>query len=315
MSSIINSAYHTLMTEAKAISNLASKLDDSFLNAVNSVFNCEGRLIITGMGKSGVIGMKLAATFSSTGTPSFFLHPAEAIHGDLGMVQDDDMVLALSYSGETDELLRIVPYLKEYSTGIIAMTANANSTLAKSADTHIDVKVDKEACPNNLAPTASTTASLAMGDAIAIAVMELRAFKPEHFARYHPGGSLGRKLLTKVSDVMHCQNLPIVKPDDPIQKVIDQMTAGKLGLVIIYEEVKNSIGVITDGDLRRAIEEYQDKLFVYSAKDIMTKNAKTIPAYTKLGEAEKVMNKHKITALIVSDGANIEGVVQIYDVQ
>lgn len=303
------------MTEATAISNLTSKLDHCFLDAVNAIYNTGGRLIITGMGKSGVIGMKLAATFSSTGTPSFFLHPAEAIHGDLGMVKSDDTILALSYSGETDELLRIVPFLKDYSSGIIALTANSSSTLAESSDTHIDVKVEKEACPNNLAPTASTTATLAMGDAIAVAVMELRAFKPEQFARYHPGGSLGRKLLTKVRDVMHADALPIVAPDASIQVVIDQITAGKLGLVIVHEAGKDSIGIITDGDLRRAMEEYQNNLFDFTAADIMTRNAKTISSDTKIGEAEKVMSQNKITALIVSDGLNIEGVVQIYDIQ
>ena len=315
MSKVLSSAEKTLRIEAEAITGLIPRLDGGFTNAVNLVLRATGRLIITGIGKSGMIGMKLAATFSSTGTPSFFLHPTEALHGDLGMIKSDDILLALSYSGETDELLRIVPYLKEYSTGIIAITGNENSTLARAADIHIDIKVSKEACPNNLAPTASTTAALAMGDAIAIAVMELRGFMPEHFAKYHPGGSLGKKLLTKVCDVMRSSDLPIVTPSTDIKTVIERITYGKLGLVIVHEPDKQNVGIITDGDLRRAMEEISEDFFKLKAKDIMTHSAKTITSDTKTGEAEKLMNDHKITALIVQDGPEIMGVVQVYDVQ
>ncbi|WP_206018005.1 KpsF/GutQ family sugar-phosphate isomerase [Rhodohalobacter barkolensis] len=309
------SAINTLTIEADAITSLIDRLDQSFNDAVSFIFQSKGRLIITGMGKSGVIGMKLTATFSSTGTPSFFLHPAEAIHGDLGMLQPDDVVLALSYSGETDELLKIVPFLKDYSSGLVAMTGNANSTLARAANLHIDVKVAKEACPNNLAPTASTTATLAMGDALAIAVMELRNFKPEQFARYHPGGSLGRKLLTKVADIMHSKNLPIVSADTPIKEVVQAMSNGRMGLVIVRQNGSSPTGIITDGDLRRAMENKEDRFFRLKAENIMTSNAKTIKPDIKLSEAEQMMNELKISALIVQDNNEIHGVVQIFDIQ
>lgn len=309
------SAINTLTIEADAITSLIDRLDQNFNDAVSFIYQSKGRLIITGMGKSGVIGMKLAATFSSTGTPSFFLHPAEALHGDLGMLQPDDAVLALSYSGETDELLRIVPYLQDYSSGLVAITGNAESTLARSSKLHLDAKVEKEACPNNLAPTASTTATLAMGDALAIAVMEIRNFKPEQFAKYHPGGSLGRKLLTKVADIMHSKNLPVVFPETPIKKVVQAMSKGRLGLVIVRKEGSSSTGIITDGDLRRAMENKEDTFFSLEAADIMTSKAKTIEPEAKLSKAEQTMNELKISALIVQDRDDILGVVQIFDIQ
>jgi len=309
------SAANTLRVEAEAIVSLIDRLDQNFNDSVSFIYRTKGRLIITGMGKSGVIGMKLAATFSSTGTPSFFLHPAEAIHGDLGMLQPDDVVLALSYSGETDELLKIVPFLKDYSSGLVAMTGNADSTLARAANYHIAVKVSKEACPNNLAPTASTTATLAMGDALAIAVMEMRNFKPEHFAKYHPGGSLGRKLLTKVEDIMHSANLPIVTGDTPIKEVVQAMSNGRMGLVIVRQNGSSPTGIITDGDLRRAMESREDMFFSLKASDIMTPAAKTIGPEAKLNEAEQTMNEHKISALIVQDRDKILGIVQIFDIQ
>lgn len=315
MNQSLQSAINTLTIEADAINTLIHKLDNQFVKAVEVLHAIKGRLIVTGMGKSGVIGMKLAATFSSTGTASFFLHPAEAIHGDLGMLKKEDIILALSFSGETDELLRIIPYLKNSSSFIISITGNNNSTLAKLADIHLDAGIEKEACPLNLAPTASTTATLALGDALAVAVMEKHAFQPEHFARFHPGGSLGRKLLTKVSDVMHKDNLPIVTPAASIKQVIDQITAGKLGLVIVYESADKEVGIITDGDLRRAMEEVQEGFFKLAARDIMSPKAKTIASNLKIAEAEKLMNEFKISALIVKDGSEIMGIVQIYDVQ
>jgi len=312
---MIQSATNTLTIEADAISSLIDRLDQSFNDSVSFIYQSKGRLIITGMGKSGVIGMKLAATFSSTGTPSFFLHPAEALHGDLGMLQPDDVVLALSYSGETDELLRIVPYLQDYSSGLVAVTGNSESTLARAAKLHLDVKVEKEACPNNLAPTASTTATLAMGDALAIAVMELRNFKPEQFAKYHPGGSLGRKLLTKVADIMHSKNLPIVSAETPIKEVVQAMSNGRMGLVIVRQNGTSPTGIITDGDLRRAMENKEDMFFSLNAADIMTSNAKTIKPEVKLSEAEQMMNELKISALIVQKQDDILGIVQIFDIQ
>lgn len=312
---MIESAVNTLTIEAEAISSLISRLDQSFNDSVSFIYKSKGRLIITGMGKSGVIGMKLAATFSSTGTASFFLHPAEALHGDLGMLQSNDVVLALSYSGETDELLRIVPYLQDYSSGLVAITGNPESTLARASKLHLNVKVEKEACPNNLAPTASTTATLAMGDALAIAVMEKRNFKPEEFAKYHPGGSLGRKLLTKVADIMHSDHLPIVHTDTRIKEVVQAMSNGRMGLVIVCNRNESLAGIITDGDLRRAMENKEQTFFSLKAEDIMTSNPKTIEPEAKLSEAEQRMNDLKISALIVQDQSDILGVVQIFDIQ
>lgn len=308
------SAINTLTIEADAITSLIDRLDQNFNDAVSFIYRSKGRLIITGMGKSGVIGMKLAATFSSTGTASFFLHPAEALHGDLGMLQSNDVVLALSYSGETDELLRIVPYLQDYSSGMVSITGNPDSTLARASKLHLNVKVEKEACPNNLAPTASTTATLAMGDALAIAVMEKRNFKPEQFAKYHPGGSLGRKLLTKVADIMHTSNLPIVSAQTPIKEVVEAMSNGRMGLVIVRKQSASSTGIITDGDLRRAMENRQAEFFNLKAVDIMTSNAKTIEPGVKLSEAEQTMNELKISALIVQKETDILGVIQIFDI-
>jgi len=315
MENIIKSAKNTLQIESEAVAQLLQNIDANFTDAVKAILNLEGRLIITGMGKSGVIGMKLAATFSSTGTPSFFLHPAEAIHGDLGMIKSNDIILALSYSGETDELLRIITFLKSYSSKLIAMSGNQNSSLAKAANLHINVKVEKEACPINLAPTASTTATLAMGDAIAVAVMEQRQFKPEEFAKFHPGGSLGRKLLTKVSDVMKTEDLPILKPNASITEVIDKITAGKMGLVIVHDPEKGGVGIITDGDLRRSMESAHSNFFNLRVKDIETKNAKTIKPDKKIVEAEQYMIANKISALVVKNEQNdLLGVVQIYDI-
>lgn len=310
---VLISAEKTLQIEAEAILAVKNQLDDAFVQVVNTIQLTTGRLIITGMGKSGVIGMKLAATFSSTGTPSFFLHPAEAMHGDLGMITADDLVLALSYSGETEELLRIIPYIQSYASSLIAMTGNSQSTIARAANMHISVRVDREACPNGLAPTASTTATLAMGDALAVAVMEQRNFKPENFARFHPGGSLGRKLLYKVKDVMHTDNLPVVAPDAAIIDVIHAISSGRLGLSIVEDTPNQSIGIITDGDMRRAMESNQENFFSLIAKEVMTPNARIISPKASLSQAEEIMQHYKISALIVMHDSHIEGVVQIYD--
>ncbi len=265
------------------------------------------------MGKSGLIGRKMAATFASTGTPSFFLHPAEAFHGDLGMVTQADVILALSKSGETSEVLQLIPYFKQQQLPIIAITADMNSTLAVNANFCLKVMVDQEACPLDLAPTASSTATLAMGDALAMALMKAKNFQPADFAQFHPGGSLGRKLLTEVKTVMYQENLPIITPTTKMETLINTMTKGKLGLVVI-EEKREVVGIITDGDLRRIMKNQQATFFELRAKDFMTKNPITIPSDCKLNEVETLMINRKVTSLLVTEQERLVGIVQIYQV-
>ncbi len=298
--------------EAKALADLSKQLDDNFNKAVDTVLKSKGRLVICGVGKSGLVGAKISATLSSTGTPSMFMHPVEAFHGDLGMLKKEDVLVAISYSGETEELLKLIPYIKAASIKVIGISGNPASTLAKNADFHLNVKVYKEACPIELAPTSSTTATLAMGDALAVALMKARNFKPEDFAKFHPGGSLGRKLLTTVESCMFKTKLPIVKPTDTIQQVINTMSSGRLGLAVVVGQNKVS-GVITDGDLRRAMDKHTAKLFTLSAKDIMTAKPRTIVKEMMMAEAEEIMNTHKITSLLVANKTGkLEGIVQIY---
>jgi arabinose-5-phosphate isomerase len=297
--------------EAEAVRNLAALLTEDFSNAARAILHTKGRVIVTGMGKSGNIGKKISATLASTGTPSLFVHPAEANHGDLGMITRHDIVLAISYSGETEEILRMMPYLEKKKIILIAMSGNATSTLAKYADFHINVFVRKEACPLQLAPTSSTTATLVMGDALAVALMKQRSFQPEDFALLHPGGSLGKRLLTRVEHLMVKENLPLVSSTAPLAKVISVMSAGRLGMAIVSDHKKLG-GIITDGDLRRAIEKYRETLFSLQAKHIMTPNAKTIGKEAKVIEAEELCNKYKITSLVVTEKKRIIGVFQIY---
>ncbi len=295
--------------EAEAIENLCNQLDEQFDGAVEAILNSRGRVVICGMGKSGLIGKKIMATLASTGTPSFFMHPGEAFHGDLGMVAPDDVFIAISNSGETEEVIRLLPFLKDNGNVIIAMTGNPDSTLGKNADFHLNIAVPQEACPHQLAPTSSTTATLVMGDALAVALMEARNFQPQDFARFHPGGSLGRKLLTKVKHEMKTQNLPFVSGDAPMKEVIHTMSAGRLGLCI----VDNGRGVITDGDLRRHLEN-DPQLMQKTAADIMTPNPKAISPEARLTEAEELMTQNKITSLLVKDDSDqVVGVIQIYD--
>jgi len=284
-------------------------LTDDFDGAVKAILDSKGRVVICGMGKSGLIGKKIMATLASTGTPSFFMHPGEAFHGDLGMVAPDDVFVAISNSGETEEVIRLLPFLKDNGNTIIAMTGNPASTLAKNADFHLNIAVPQEACPHQLAPTSSTTATLVMGDALAVALMEARNFQPQDFARFHPGGSLGRKLLTKVRHEMKTDNLPLVASDAPMKEVIHTMSAGRLGLCIVDE----GRGIITDGDLRRHLEN-DPELMRKTAGQIMTTNPKSISPDARLTEAEEAMNQHKITSLLVKDeDGQLQGVIQIYD--
>ena len=302
--------------ESEAIARLSENLTQDFTDVVEAILKCRGKLIISGMGKSGIIGKKIAATMASTGTPSFFLHPAEAYHGDLGMIEKEDIVMLLSNSGETDEVLKLIPFLKEQKNIIVAMSGKVDSTLAKNSTFHLNVAVEKEACPLQLAPTSSTTATLVMGDALAISLMRLRDFKESDFAQFHPGGSLGRRLLTRIEDVMKRENLPIVGTLSSVKEIINTMSQSRLGLAIVLEDTK-IVGIITDGDIRRAMEEFEDSFFRLNAKDLMSKNPKTIEKREKLLKAQELMNKFKVNSLLVVDDNNnnnlLCGVVQIYD--
>jgi arabinose-5-phosphate isomerase len=305
-------AKEVFQIEAKALADLSKQLDDNFNKAVETVLKSKGRLVISGVGKSGLVGAKIAATLASTGTPSMFMHPVEAFHGDLGMLKKEDVLVAISYSGETEELLKLIPYIKAASIKVIGMSGNPKSTLAQHSDYHLNVKVYKEACPLELAPTSSTTATLAMGDALAVALMKARNFKPEDFAKFHPGGSLGRKLLTTVESCMFKNKLPVVKADDSIQQVINTMSSGRLGLAVVVTKQKVA-GIITDGDLRRAMDKHTAKLFSLTAKHIMTAKPRTIHKKMMMAEAEELMNANKITSLLVVDKTGkLEGIVQIY---
>lgn len=309
---VLQIAKEVFATEARTISDLGAKLNADFEKSIELILRTKGRLVVSGMGKSGHIGAKIAATLASTGTPSFFMHPAEALHGDLGMLTNDDTLLAISNSGESEEILKIIPAIKKRGIKFIAMSGNLNSTLAKQADFVLDISVQKEACPLQLAPMSSTTATLAMGDAIAACLMKERNFKPENFALFHPGGSLGKKLLTKVSDVM-VSALPKVAEDTGFKELIDVMTSGKLGLCLVMSGEK-LVGVITDGDLRRVLKASDKPSFDFIASQIMSKNPKVISADAMATQAEELMIKHKIKELPVARAGKIVGIVQLYDI-
>jgi len=310
---INNIAKDVFAIEAKEIANLEKLLTNDFEDAITAILNTKGKFIISGMGKSGLIGKKIAATLASTGTPSFFLHPGEAYHGDLGMIEKNDIVLLISNSGETDEVLKLIPFLKTQENITISMSGKPTSTLAQNTNYHLNVAVEHEACPLQLAPTSSTTATLVMGDAIAVALMKLRNFKDENFARFHPGGSLGRRLLTKIENVMKKENLPIISEDTNVKEIIHAITDGKCGLVVIMKD-KNIDGIITDGDIRRVMESQEENFFHLSAKDIMGNNPKLVHKDEKLIIASEIMSENKINSLIVvDDNKNLVGIVQMYD--
>ena len=298
--SIINRATECLQCEAAAIEALIPRLDDSFLRAVEAIRDCKGKIVVTGVGKSGHIGSKIAATLASIGTPAFFLNPLDAYHGDLGMLSSEDLVLAISYSGATEELLRFLPLIQAKKIRIIAMSSSEESLLARCADIHLTIAVDHEADPLNLVPTSSTTATLALGDALACALVEAKHFQPTDFAQLHPGGDLGRKLLAKVEDVMFTENLPFLTPDMPMSEAIEIVTKGTLGIGIVVE---NGVltGIITDGDIRRAMQRLGQDFFTTPVSAIMSKNPKTISKNAKIVEAGEKMNHHSIHTLIVVD--------------
>lgn len=309
---IIESAVACLESEAKAIRSLMERLDDSFLRAVETIRDCKGKIVVTGVGKSGHIGSKIAATLASTGTPAFFLNPLDAYHGDLGMLGSDDLVLAISYSGATEELLRFLPLIQAKKIKIIGMSGNPDSLLARYSDIHLNIAVEREADPLNLIPTASTTATLALGDALACALVEAKHFQPTDFARLHPGGDLGRKLLAKVEDVMFTQNLPFLTPDMPLSEAIEIVTKGTLGIGIVVEN-EALVGIITDGDIRRAMQCLGQDFFGTKVSAIMSKNPKTISKNAKIVEAGETMNHHSIHTLVVlDDAAHVCGVIDSF---
>ena len=310
---LITSAKTTLTTQAQALMGLADRVDTQFSQAVTMMLNTKGRVIICGMGKSGIVGKKIAATLASTGTPSFFMHPGEAFHGDLGMVQQDDLLILISYSGETEEVIRLLPSLQSFGNQSIAIVGNSASTLGQHCDCVLDIAIDREVCPNNLAPTTSTTMTIAMGDALAVALMQCRDFQPQDFARFHPGGSLGRKLLTRVRDLMHKDNLPFCSPETSLQDAIAVMTQGRKGVVLI-KEGERLAGIFTDGDLRRAMLKDAAGMLSKTMSELMTANPKTISQDTMIVDAEERMLRDKITLLVaVDDNKNVVGLLEIYD--
>ena len=303
-------AIQCIRDEAEALLELIPQIDDNFDAAVSMMFNCHGKIIITGVGKSGHIGAKIAATLSSTGTPAFYVNPLDIFHGDLGVMTSDDVVLALSNSGQTDELLRFIPMVRHMHVPLIAMTGNEHSLLAKYSDIHLKCRVTKEACPLNLAPTSSTTAALAMGDAIAIALMQVRKFKPRDFAQFHPGGELGKRLLTTAADVMRSDDMPIIPEDMHLGEAIIHVSKGKLGLGVSLSPDNTVTGLITDGDIRRAMERWQAQFFDRTVSDIMTRTPKTVLPTTKITEILRIMHKYKIhTVLVVDTNQHLVGIV------
>lgn len=305
-------AIQCINDEARAVTELLPQLDENFDKAVVLMFRCRGKVIVTGVGKSGHIGAKMAATLSSTGTPSFFINPLDVFHGDLGVMTKDDVVLAISYSGQTDELLRFIPMVLHMNIPIIGMSSNPDSLLAKYSTVHLHVQVEREACPLNLAPTSSTTATLVMGDALAVALMRVRDFKPRDFAQFHPGGSLGKRLLTTARDVMRTDDMPVMPPAMHLGEAIIQVSRCKLGLGVAVVDDK-IVGLITDGDIRRAMEKWQAQFFDRTVSDIMTRTPKVVSPQTKISDVQNIMNKYKVhSVLVVDDDNHLLGVVDHY---
>lgn len=305
----LTSANETLGLYLEAISQLNHRLDQRFNQAVEMILKCEGRVVIAGIGKSGLVGQKMVATFASTGTPSFFLHPTEAFHGDLGMLKPIDVVILISNSGETDDVIKLLPSLKSFGNPIIAMTGNETSTLAQHANLILNIGVEREACPNNLAPTTSTIVTMALGDAMAIALIKARDFKSEDFARFHPGGSLGRKLLNRVKDVMQTK-LPIAQPNADFSTILSVMNEGRMGVAVIMQDDKLQ-GIITDGDIRRTLAQFGGESLTKTAQEIMTRNPKTILDTSYLAKAEEEMKTLHIHSLIaLNEQGNVSGIIE-----
>ena len=304
---------HCIREEAQALLDLIPQLDENFERAVSLIYHCHGKVIVTGVGKSGNIGAKIAATLSSTGTPAFFINPLDAYHGDLGVMTPDDVVLALSNSGQTDELLRFVPILLHMNVPIIGVSRNPDSLLAKYSTVHLKVWVDHEACPLNLAPTSSTTAVLAMGDALAVALMQVRDFRPRDFAQFHPGGELGKRLLTTAEDVMRTNDLPVIPQDMHLGEAIIEVSKGKLGLGVSLDDDGRVAGILTDGDIRRAMERWQAEFFNHTVSDIMTRDPKIVSLQTKVTEIQRVMHLYKRhSVLVCNKQKQLLGIVDSY---
>lgn len=303
MSKWTETAIKCLRDESEALLELIPYIDESFDKTIELILKCKGKLIVTGVGKSGHIGAKIAATLSSTGTPSFFINPLDAFHGDLGVIMKDDVVLAISNSGQTDELLRFLPYLLERQIPVIGMSGNPESLLAKYSTTHLNTAVTHEACPLGLAPTSSTTAALAMGDALACALIVARGFKASDFAQFHPGGTLGRRLLTKAKDVMRTDDLPVISPDMKLGEAVIHVSRGRLGLCVAMNNEK-ICGLVTDGDIRRAMEKSQDVFFKRTVADIMSVHPKCVGPETKITEIERIFQQFKIHSVLVVDADN-----------
>lgn len=309
---ILKSASNTLLSESKSIADLVNYLNEDFEKAVDAILNCKGRVVVTGIGKSALIGTKIVATFNSTGTPSLFMHASEAVHGDLGLLQPDDCVICISNSGNSPEIKALTPFLKRFGNILISITANSDSTLAKGSDFVLLSKVEREACPNNLAPMNSTTAQLVLGDALAVCLMQLKNFKTEDFALYHPGGALGKKLLLLVNDILDKEKKPIVSPTSNIKDVIIEISKKRLGVTAVTES-NTVVGIITDGDIRRMLE-HRDTLAGITAKDIMSKNPKSIDVNEKVSKALSILEDNSITQLLVTNNGKYEGIIHLHDI-
>jgi arabinose-5-phosphate isomerase len=309
---IIESAKKTLISESQSIAKLTDYIDDSFVESVKLIYNSKGRLIVTGIGKSAIIAQKIVATFNSTGTPSMFLHASEAIHGDLGMIQENDVLICISKSGNSPEIKVLVPLLKRFGNRLIAITGNVNSFLGKEAHYTLNTFVDSESCPNNLAPTNSTTAQFVMGDALAVCLMELRNFTAEDFSKFHPGGALGKKLLLQVNDMLDFSRKPMVSPESSIKNVIVTISEQRLGVTAVIEDTK-VVGIITDGDIRRMLNKTEN-IFGLTAKDIMTNNPKMIKSSDRVADALNIMEDFSITQLVVVDDGEYKGIVHLHDI-
>ncbi|UCH80232.1 MAG: KpsF/GutQ family sugar-phosphate isomerase [Nitrospiraceae bacterium] len=312
---IIDEAKNILKIEAEAVQALVDRIDESFIEAINIMYTCSGKVVVTGMGKSGIIGKKIAATLASTGTPALFLNPAEGSHGDIGMVSKGDVVLAISNSGDTEEITRILPTLKRLDIKIVSMTGSRESLLAKSSDVSLDISVSEEACPMGLAPTASTTATLALGDALAISLLNKKGFTEEDFALFHPGGNLGKRLLLIVEDLMHTGDaIPIVRADTLMKNAIIEISSKRLGITAVAGDDLILEGVITDGDLRRGLEKWGEDFFSLKAGDVMTYKPKSLRKNMLAAKAVSLMEKYSITVLMVTDDNNtVEGILHLHD--
>jgi arabinose-5-phosphate isomerase len=316
MDSIIDIAKKVLKIEAEAVNALVEKLGSNFEKAVEIIYQSRGKVVVTGMGKSGLVGKKIAATLASTGTPALFLHPAEATHGDLGMVTSDDVIIAISNSGETEEIVGLIPFLKRFNVHLISVTGKPESTLSKAADVTLDVSVKEEACPLGIVPTASTTATMAMGDALAVALLIKKGLKEQDFALFHPGGSIGKKFFIKVKDLMHTgEEIPKVTIGTPMSKTVIEMSSKRLGHTIVLDDNGRITGVVTDGDLRRGIEKWGGKLFEMTAGEVMTKSPRTVSEEELAAKALSIMESYSITALVVPDkNGRVVGVIHLHDI-